>query len=136
MRYTPVQYLKIYGISLAGFLVIDLVWIGLAANSFYRNRIGYLLADTPNWAAAILFYMMFIAGIVYFAVRPGLETQSMRKGLFNAALFGLMTYGTYDLTNLALVKSWPVIVTVVDMIWGTVVAMMVAAIGMFAGKKY
>lgn len=128
-------YLKIYGAALTAFLLIDMVWIGLFANSFYRNRLGHLLAEDPNLAAGTIFYFLFIAGLIYFAVRPGLEHNKKSHCIFNAVLYGLVTYGTYDLANLALVKDWPIAVTIVDMIWGVAVSVTVAAISMVFGQK-
>ena len=127
-------YIKLYLISLSAFLVIDMIWIGIFANSFYRNRLGYLLAESPNLAAAVIFYLLFIAGLVFFAVRPGLKKKSAVSGILKSAVFGLMTYGTYDLTNLALIKNWPISVTVVDMIWGMAVSAMVGFISIKLGK--
>lgn len=132
---TPKFYLKLYGIALAAFLVIDLFWIGFFANGFYRDRLGHLLAEAPNLAAAIVFYLMFIAGLVFFAVVPGLKKSNALPGLFNAAVFGIVTYGTYDLTSLALIRDWPVSVTIVDMVWGMSVSVMVTGITMTAGRS-
>jgi uncharacterized membrane protein len=127
-------YLKLYAATLFGFLVIDIIWLGFIAPSFYRKHLGFLLADQPNWWAAGVFYLLFIAGLLVFAILPGLEAESFRKALFLGAFFGLVTYATYDLTNLATVKNWPLIVTIVDMVWGTLLAASVSGIGYFAGR--
>jgi uncharacterized membrane protein len=127
-------YLKLYLIILIVFFAIDMVWLGLVARTFYREHLGFLLAPTPNWIAAISFYLLFILGILVFVVVPGLDDDSLRKTLFRAALFGLVTYATYDLTNLATVKDWPVLVTVVDLIWGTVLSVTVSLVSFSAGK--
>jgi uncharacterized membrane protein len=127
-------YLKLYFATLTAFFAIDMVWLGLVAKTFYRKYLGYLMAPSPNWIAAIIFYLLFIVGILVFVVVPGLEAHSLKKALLSAALFGFITYATYDLTNLATVKDWPVIVTVVDLAWGTVLSVAVSFISFMAGK--
>ena len=127
-------YLKLYLATFVAFFAIDMVWLGLVARSFYRRHLGFLLAPNPNWLAAIIFYLLFILGILLFVVLPGLKGNSLRITLLYAALFGLITYATYDLTNLATVKNWPVLVTVVDLIWGTVLSVAVSWVGFMAGK--
>jgi len=127
-------YLKLYLATFAAFLAIDLVWLGLVARTFYRKYLGFLMAPSPNWLAAILFYLLFIVGILVFAVLPGLETNSLKNTILRAALFGLVAYATYDLTNLATLKDWRLTVTVVDLIWGTVLSVAVSCVGFLAGK--
>ena len=127
-------YVKLYFATLIAFLVIDMLWLGLVARTFYRKYLGFLMAPSPNWLAAIIFYLLFVVGIVVFAVLPGLETSSVKRTLLRAALLGLIAYATYDLTNLATVKDWPLIVTIVDLIWGTVVSVAVSYAGYLAGK--
>lgn len=120
------MWLKLYGIALPVFLAIDLLWLGVVAKRFYREQIGWLLADKPNWMAAVLFYLLFVAGIVFFVVAPALEKGSWRHALFAGAAFGLVTYAAYDLTNQALTRDWPVLVTAVDLAWGAVLTAMVS----------
>jgi len=127
-------YIKLYLATLIAFFAIDIVWLGLVARTFYRKHLGFIMAASPNWAAAIVFYLLFIVGILVFAVLPGLESNSLRTTLLRAALFGLVSYATYDLTNLATLKDWPVVVTVVDLIWGTVLSVAVSFAGYMAGK--
>ena len=129
-------YLKLYAATFVGFLAIDIVWLAFVARGFYKNQLGFLLSDRPNWWAAIVFYMLFIAGLLVFAVVPGLQTGSFGKAMLLGAFFGLVTYATYDLTNQATVKNWPWIVTVVDMAWGTVLAASVTAIGYLVGRWF
>jgi len=126
-------FLKVYLAAVVGFLAIDMVWLGIVARGFYRKHLGFLLADQPNWWAAAVFYLLFVAGLLVFAVFPGLNANSLRKAVLLGSLFGLITYATYDLTNLATVKNWPLIVTVVDMAWGAVLAAAVSGIGYLAG---
>ena len=129
-----VYYLKLYFVTLIAFLAIDMVWLGLVARTFYRHYLGFLMAPTTNWLAAAIFYLLFIVGILFFVVVPGLEGDSLRTTLLRAALFGLITYATYDLTNLATVRDWPLLITVVDMAWGTVLSLAVSYVGILAGR--
>jgi uncharacterized membrane protein len=126
--------IKLYFITLFAFLVLDMVWLGLIARTFYRKQLDFLLSPNTNWVAAIIFYLLFIIGILVFVVLPGLEDNSLKTTMLRAALFGLVTYATYDLTNLATVKDWPLVVTVVDLAWGTVLSIAVSCIGFLAGK--
>jgi uncharacterized membrane protein len=126
MNITPMKAFLVYLITVPIFFIIDLVWLGVIAKGFYQKHLGYLMRPQINWVAAILFYLLFIIGIVLFAVRPALELQSPMRALVFGALFGFFAYATYDLTNLATVKDWPVIVTAIDLIWGTVLCGAVA----------
>jgi uncharacterized membrane protein len=112
-------FLKLYLIAFVIFIAIDAIWLGLIAPKFYKAQIGHLMSEKPNFIAAIVFYLIFIVGVVYFVINPAIEAQSMSKLLISGALFGFMTYATYDLTNLATLKDWPIQVTIVDLIWGT-----------------
>ena len=127
-------HVKLYVLTLITFLAIDMVWLGWVAPGFYKQHLGFLLADKPNWAAAVVFYLLFVAGLVVFVIVPSLESQSWSKALVLGAFFGLVTYATYDLTNMATVRGWPAIVTGVDMAWGTVLAAAVCAVGFHAGR--
>jgi uncharacterized membrane protein len=130
-----IKYFKLYLVSLAAFLVIDMLWLGLVARSFYRQQLGFLMDPSPNWFVAAVFYLLFIVGILFFVVVPGLESGSLKTIILRAALFGLITYATYDLTNLATLKDWPMLLTVVDMIWGTVLSILVSYLSFMAGKR-
>ena len=130
------RYLKLYLVSLLAFLAIDMLWLGLVARSFYQQVLGFLMAPSPNWFVAAIFYLLFIVGILFFVVVPGLESGSLKATLLRAALFGLITYATYDLTNLATLKDWPVLITVVDLIWGTVLSVLVSSVGFMVGKRF
>ncbi len=127
-------YIKLYISALAAFLLIDAIWLGLVARGFYRKYLGFLLSPTPNWAAAIIFYLLFIVGLVVFAIAPGLQAASLGKALLLGALFGLLTYATYDLTNLATIKDWPLIVTVVDLVWGVILSSSVTWVAFQVGR--
>jgi uncharacterized membrane protein len=126
MDITLIKSVRIYFVTIPIFFIIDLIWLGVVARGFYQKHLGYLMRTPINWTAAIIFYLLFIIGIVFFAVRPALEVQSPMRALIYGALFGFFTYATYDLTNLATVKDWPVIVTIVDLVWGTVLCGAVA----------
>ena len=127
-------YVKLYVCAFVGFLAIDMVWLTLVARGFYRRQLGFLLSDQPNWWAAISFYMLFVAGLLVFAVVPAVQEGSLRRALLLGGFFGLVTYATYDLTNHATVKNWPWIVTLVDMAWGTVLATAVSCLGYLTGR--
>jgi uncharacterized membrane protein len=115
-----------YVITLLIFFAIDLVWLGVVAKDFYRQHIGHLMSPDVNWGAAVLFYAVYIAGIVFFAIKPALEAGSASRALAYGAFFGFIAYATYDLTNQATMKNWPVLVTVIDLAWGTVLTATVA----------
>lgn len=113
------EFLKMYGIAFIIFLAIDAVWLGLVAPRFYRAQIGHLMAETPNFIAALLFYLIFIFGVVVFVIQPSLADGNWTTALWRGLLFGFVTYATYDLTNLATLRDWPLTVTIVDLAWGT-----------------
>lgn len=129
------RILKLYLVTLAAFLAIDMLWLGLVAREFYQQQLGYLMAPSPNWFAAILFYLLFVAGLLVFVVMPGLAASSLKTTVIRAAFFGLIAYATYDLTNLATLKDWPALLSIVDMLWGTVLSVLVSIISFIAGKR-
>lgn len=113
------NFIKIYIIAFVVFLVIDLIWLAFISRKLYQNLIGDLLKSKVNWSAAIIFYLLFITGLVVFVISPGIELKSLSKVMFLGSLFGLITYATYDLTNLATMKNWPLSITIIDLTWGT-----------------
>lgn len=127
-------YLKLYLLTIPIFLLIDSIWLGLIAKEFYRNNIGHLMAEDPNKVAAIVFYLFFIIGIIFFAVVPALEGGNWKMALLYGALFGFFTYATYDLTNLATLKNWPVKVVIADIIWGMFLCGIVATASFLIAK--
>jgi uncharacterized membrane protein len=129
-----VYYLKLYFAALITFFLIDMVWLNFVARALYRKYLGFIMAPSPNWVAAIIFYLLFILGILVFVVIPGLKENSLTTTLLRAALFGLITYATYDLTNLATIKDWPLMVTVVDIAWGTVLSVIVSLVSFLIGR--
>jgi uncharacterized membrane protein len=131
----PVKILLLYILTVPVFFAVDMIWLGLIAKTFYRRQIGHLLADQVIWPAALVFYLFFIAGILIFCVLPAVEKHSVGRAILFGVLFGLMTYGTYDLTNLATMKNWPLIVTVADLIWGMILTGTVSGIGYWIAIK-
>lgn len=122
------NFIKMYVIAFIVFIIIDALWLSLIANSFYKKHLGFIMATKPNYTAAIIFYLVFIVGVVYFVVMPGVESGSIGKVILSGALFGLIGYATYDLTNLATLKDWPIIVTIVDLIWGTTLSTVIGVV--------
>jgi uncharacterized membrane protein len=129
------MFYKQFFIALPVFFVIDMMWLVLVAKKFYQEQIGFLMKPDVNWPAAIIFYFLFIAGLVIFVISPAVEKHSWVHALLFGALFGLITYATYDLTNLATLKDWPLLVTVVDLIWGTVLASSISLITYLIANK-
>ena len=128
------EMLLLYVITFAVFFMIDMIWLGVVSKGFYRRYLGPMMTSKVNWVAAILFYLLFIVGLLVFVIRPALSGGAPLQALFYGALFGLISYATYDLTNLATLKDWPVIVTVVDLIWGTVLGGAVSFISVLLGR--
>jgi uncharacterized membrane protein len=116
-----------YAATFVALAALDFLWLGVVAKSFYRDGIGHLMAPAPNLPAAAAFYLLYPIGLVVFAVLP--SGGDWLRALALGALFGLFCYGTYDLTNLAVLKDWPLQVTLVDIAWGAVVS----AVGASAG---
>ncbi len=131
---TTIQYIYLYVLTIPAFFLIDMLWLGVIAKDFYQEKLVSFLGPV-NWTAAIVFYLIFIVGILIFAVAPALESQSWQKALVLGALFGFFTYATYDLTNLATLRDWPLTVTLVDMVWGAVLSGSVATVSFFIGRS-
>lgn len=127
-------FLKLYAVAFVTFMVIDLIWLGVVARSFYRAELGHLMRPDVNWPAAVLFYLIFVAGIVVFAVSPAIERHSLAHAVALGAFFGLVTYAAYDLTNLATLEGFPLRMVVVDMVWGTVLCAAVSTVTFLASK--
>jgi len=129
------MFIKLFFISLPVFFAIDMIWLVLIAKNFYQKQIGFLMRPDVNWYAAFIFYLLFIAGLVTFVISPAIEKHSWVHALVYGGLFGLVTYSTYDLTNLATLKNWPVIVTVADLIWGMILSASVSVVVYFIATK-
>ena len=130
------MFIKLYAIALPVFFALDMAWIGLVAKNFYRNQIGFLMKNEINWTAAAIFYLLFIVGLVLFVITPAMEKNSWMHALLFGALFGLITYATYDLSNLATLKDWPLLVTIVDLAWGATLAASVSTATYFVARKF
>lgn len=129
MKMTLGNILLVYGLTAIVFFIIDLFWLGVAAKELYNRHIGGLLRDQVNWVAAILFYVVYIGGIQLFVLVPALQdSSSILRTALMGGLLGFFAYSTFDLTSLALIRNWPVTVTVVDIIWGTLLTGTTAAV--------
>ncbi len=118
--------IKMYLIAFISFIIIDGIWLGFISKNLYKKELGHLLSSSPNWYAAIIFYLIFLFGLVYFVINPAIEKESVKYLIVSGLLFGLITYGTYDLTNLATLKDWPIKITIIDLIWGSTLSMTVS----------
>jgi len=132
---TTPQYIYLYGVAVVTFLAMDMVWLGYVAKDFYRKHLGSFMGDV-QWVPAIIFYLLYTAGILLFAVLPGLQEQSLVRALVLGAIFGFLAYATYDLTNLATLRDWPLVVTVVDLVWGAVLTGTVATVTYYVGHRF
>jgi uncharacterized membrane protein len=128
------QYLTAYGVAASAFLAIDFIWLSRIARSFYFGKVGHLLLDKPNMAAAVAFYAVYVVGVVFFAVSPALRGDSMEIALLNGAFFGFVAYATYDMTNYATLKGWSLSLAAVDMIWGAFLTSFAAVIGYLGAR--
>ena len=117
-----------FAVAFSAFMIIDLAWLGIVARNFYKDQLGPLMAQDTIWASAIAFYILFVIGILYFSVNPGLNSGSFKQTLRNAALYGFFTYMTYELTNYAVIEKWPAGLVIVDIVWGVILSTSVAAI--------
>jgi uncharacterized membrane protein len=124
-----------YLLTTVVFFAIDLVWLGLIANNIYKKYLGSLMSETVNWGAAMVFYLLFMAGIFIFVINPSIEKQSALRALLLGAFFGLITYATYDLTNYATLKGFPLNVVIIDLAWGTFVTATVSVAGYYITKQ-
>lgn len=129
------SFLKLYLIALPIFFVLDMVWLGVVAKNFYRSQLGGMMRADVQWVPAIAFYLLFIAGLVAFVISPAVARQSWQYALGMGALFGLVTYATYDLTNLATLKNWPITMTLVDLVWGAVLAGAISVLTYIVASK-
>ena len=128
--------LKTYFIALIVFFLIDLFWLVVVARKLYQQELGYIMSEKPNWIVAALFYLIFIAGLVFFFFIPAMEKNSWVFALLVGMLFGFITYSTYDLTNLATLKDWPLKITIIDLIWGSSLGGLVSTVTFFIAKRF
>lgn len=126
--------MTLYVATAAVFFALDLTWLGLVAKDFYRAQAGHVLRSDVNWGAALLFYAVFIAGILLFVVMPSIEKNSLTHAVLYGAAFGLVTYATFDLTALALIRDFPAKLVPVDLVWGIVLTAAVSATSFKVGQ--
>jgi uncharacterized membrane protein len=115
------------------FIAGDITWITLTGDAIYRPVLGPLLAARVDVAAGAAFYLIYLAGVLAFGVAPGLKRRAWMRSLAWGALFGLVAYATYDLTNQATLKLWSTRITLFDMGWGAVISGVASAVGCAAG---
>lgn len=120
----------------AVFLLLDLLWLGVIARDFYRQEMAHVIAPEFKVGPAVAFYLLYIVGIVYFAILPALRTGDWHVALWTGAFLGLVAYGTYDLTNWAVIRDWPVRLTLLDLAWGTLLTAIAASAGAMAAIAY
>lgn len=132
--------MKTYGIAYVAtglvFLAIDAIWLTVAAQRLYRPLMGDMLVDGFRLAPAVLFYLVYIAGIVVFAILPALASDRWTTATSFGSFLGLFAYATYDLTNQATLKNWPIMVTVADLCWGTFLTAVAATAGFFITRAF
>lgn len=130
-----IYYIKLYLLTVVIFFAVDLVWLGLVAKGFYQTQLKGILGESVHWKAAIVFYLIYIIGILIFAVIPALEKGVWSRALLWGAMFGFFTYSTYDLTNMATLDRWPLMVAVVDVLWGTVLCAAVSVLSYLCASR-
>ena len=130
------SYAIAYAAALVVFLVIDALWLGVIADDFYRERLASFMTGPVKVPAAVAFYLLYIVGIVVFAVAPALETGAWRTALLRGALLGLIAYATFELTNLAILPGWPLAVVLVDMVWGAVLTGSTATLAFLITRRF
>lgn len=130
------NFLLKYLISLITFLSIDFIWLSFIAKNIYQQKLGFIMAENINWPSAISFYLLFVLGIIFFVVNPALEKNNIYYAIYAGAFFGLITYATYDLTNLATLKNWPLSITIIDLIWGSVLTAIVSFVTYLICSKF
>ncbi len=121
-------FLVAYLAALVAMFVIDLVWLSSMMSRFYQPKMSHLLASSFSMAPAVVFYLIYVFALTYFVILPAFENRSLSQALLGGFIFGLAAYGTYDLTNQATLKNWPLELTVVDMAWGSILTTLVASI--------
>ncbi len=128
------KFIQLYLVVFASFFVIDMIWLGLVAKKFYKTQLGSMMAKKINWSAAIIFYLLYIAGLIFFVIYPAINQGNWFSAMWTGAFFGLICYATYDLSNLATLEGWPKAVTTVDLIWGSSLSAILALIGFLYGQ--
>jgi uncharacterized membrane protein len=123
------KHLVAWAVTFVVLLVIDMIWLGVIAKGMYQEAMGELMSPNPRLAFAAVFYLAYPIGLLVFAIVPGLEQQGVLRAALLGGLFGLFCYATYDLTNLAVIRNWPLALSFIDIAWGTLVSGVAAAAG-------
>ncbi len=130
------KILLVFIITMVIFAAIDLIWLGYLAKNLYQQKIGFLMADKINWVAALIFYIIYISGILYFVIFPSLETGEWQTALLKGAILGVLCYGTYDLTNMATLKNWPYEIVIIDILWGAFLTGLTSTLSYIIAQKF
>jgi uncharacterized membrane protein len=133
---TILNSIIMYTYTLLIFLGIDAVWLLVISKNFYKENIGHLMTDNPNLLAALIFYLFFVVGIIFFVIFPAVKDENIWKAVLNGAIFGFMTYATYDLTNYATLTDWPLKVVIIDILWGMFIAITTGVISYLITIKF
>lgn len=134
VQYASGMFLRLWFVALVSYAVIDALWIFVIAEGFYQRQIGHLMIDSPHWLPVAIYYPLFTAALLYFAVLPGIAKGSLSRTILMGAAFGLVAYTTYDLTHLTTVNDWPLLMIIVDVAWGSLLSATVAGIVYFAHR--
>ena len=129
------KYLPAYIVTIIFMFIIDLIWLSQIAQPLYQDGIGHLMASEPKIGFAAIFYLVFVFGLLWFALRPNVQIKSLKSTFVAGALFGFFVYASYDLTNLALLKDWPLKLSIIDMVWGTLLSGTCAAVAKLVFNK-
>ena len=130
------QYISTYIATIVTFLALDGLWLGFFAKDFFQTQLADFMIDSVNIPVALLFYLVYVVGIIIFVIKPGLEKGNAKSVFMYGALFGFICYAAYDLTNLATLQDWPIPVVIVDLIWGTLGTGASAVVGYWVSKKF
>lgn len=127
------SYVYLWMLTIPLVILMDLLWLGVLAKDLYQTRLAHLLGPIV-WTPAFIFYCVYAAGVIFFAVHPALQASSLGKAAFLGGILGFLTYATYDLTNHATLKSWPLLITIVDILWGAFLTGTVASLSFLIAK--
>jgi uncharacterized membrane protein len=129
------KFIPAYFATIIAMFILDIIWLSQLAQPLYKEGIGHLMADEPKLGFAAIFYLVFVFGLMWFAVRPNAAAKGLKSTFIAGATFGFFIYASYDLTNLALLKDWPLKLSLIDMTWGTLLSGTCAAAGKFVFDK-
>ncbi|HEY1054282.1 MAG TPA: DUF2177 family protein [Emticicia sp.] len=130
------KLLLTFVITLLIFGAIDFLWLGLIAKNLYQQKLGFIMADKFNWVAALIFYLIYVGGILYFVIFPSLNNGNWQTALLKGAILGILCYGTYDLTNMATLKNWPYEIVIIDILWGAFLTGLTSTLSFIIAQKF